>query len=373
MSRAACAAITLAETGGGVAAAARLIWGAFESRWGSDATLVLLDPRAGGATPGLASRVSFGAKLMAAQARHATDWILYTHLSLAQVQDFVPGSMQRPYAVFLHGIELWRPLQRRQRAALEGARLLVANSAYTAGRASEMHPWLGPVAVSGLALPETASDAQLQTSREASAVPSVLIVGRMSSAERYKGHDQLIEAWPAVRRACPDARLVVVGDGDDRPRLQAKAAATTVSSGAIVFTGFVGAAELRELYRQAWIFAMPSRCEGFGLVYLEAMRHGLPCIGAIHDAAREVIDPDVTGVLVDQGDVSTLAAHVIRLLGDDALRASMGRAGRRRVQERFSRARFESRLMSLVDEAFGASAGTRSFVASDAPCRETTR
>ncbi len=133
------------------------------------------------------------------------------------------------------------------------------------------------------------------------------IVARMSSAERYKGHDELLEAWPIVKAHLPDARLVCVGDGDDLPRLQQKAHELGIGSETI-FTGFVSADELHGWYDAASVFAMPSRGEGFGLVYLEAMSHGLPCIGSVHDAAGEIIDDGVTGHLVDQSDPRELGA-----------------------------------------------------------------
>ena len=79
-----------------------------------------------------------------------------------------------------------------------------------------------------------------------------LIVGRMNSRERYKGHDMLIEVWPIVRRSVPDARLVIAGDGDDVERLRAKAA------DGIEFAGRVDEPRLAALYRDATFFVMPS-------------------------------------------------------------------------------------------------------------------
>jgi len=102
------------------------------------------------------------------------------------------------------------------------------------------------------------------------------------------------------------------------------------------------------------VFAMPSRGEGFGIAYLEAMAHGLPCIGSVHDAAGEVIEDGVTGYLVDQSDTRALADRVSRLLGDDAGRREMGEAGRRRLRERFTADRFARRLGDLVEAALGA-------------------
>ena len=69
--------------------------------------------------------------LGSAQARHQTDWLLFSHLGLARTQAAVPSGFRVPYGIFLHGIEVWRPLDDARREALEGAALLVANSAFT--------------------------------------------------------------------------------------------------------------------------------------------------------------------------------------------------------------------------------------------------
>ena len=105
---------------------------------------------------------------------------------------------------------------------------------------------------------------------------------------------------------------------------------------------------MRGLYGQAAVFALPSRGEGFGLVYLEAMAAGLPCIGSTDDAAVDVIEDGRTGLLVRQDDVTALAGAVSRLLSDEALRRRMGEAGRARQQSVFSYANFRDRTLGLL-------------------------
>jgi phosphatidylinositol alpha-1,6-mannosyltransferase len=172
----------------------------------------------------------------------------------------------------------------------------------------------------------------------------------MLSSERYKGHDELLDAWPRVVAAVPHAQLVIVGQGDDSTRLREKAMRTPARD-SIVFTGFVSEAELAALYEHAALFALPSRAEGFGLVYLEAMAHRLPCIGSIHDAARDVIVDGCTGRLVDQTNIDTLSEALIDLLCDDGRRRRMGEAGYRRLQEQFTFESFAARMDSLLNDA----------------------
>jgi phosphatidylinositol alpha-1,6-mannosyltransferase len=184
---------------------------------------------------------------------------------------------------------------------------------------------------------------------------AVLVVARMESSERYKGHDQLLEVWPRVVARVPDARLVFVGSGDDEVRLRSKAASLGLQH-QVIFTGFVSSPVRTALYQRAWALAMPSRGEGFGVVYLEAMAQGLPCIGSVHDAARDVIEDGTTGFLVDQSDLGSIADRLCYLLTNDAARRAMGTMARHRTQTRFSYGQFRERFLGLLATCFAESA-----------------
>lgn len=354
MARPALAAITLHQTGGGVAAVSRLVWRVLGDTWGDSRRLIALGRPRSSHRPGINQRVQFGLRLAGEQIAHPDSWVIFTHLSLARATSVMPTMVRRPYAVFLHGIEAWRPLGPRERAVLQGAALRVANSRYTAQQVLAVNPDVGPIEICPLAIedrtpPNPAGRHELD---EAVGAKSVLLVGRMAAGERYKGHDALLEIWPRVTAAIPDARLVFAGDGDDRARLVEKAAALGISD-RVIFTGFLPVDALDHLYNRAAVFAMPSRGEGFGLVYLEAMAHGLPCLGSIHDAASEVIEDGVTGALVDQANGSALADVVTRWLSDEDMRRRLGRAGRERVRRHFTYGQFSHRLTGLLQRSFG--------------------
>ncbi|MBA3831439.1 MAG: glycosyltransferase family 4 protein [Chthoniobacterales bacterium] len=180
---------------------------------------------------------------------------------------------------------------------------------------------------------------------------SVLIVGRMSARERYKGHDQLLESWPRVLRVVPGAQLVVAGKGDDLERLRAKAGALGIG-GDVLFPGFVSEETLAALRERVSVFAMPSSGEGFGLVYLDAMRAALPCIGGSRDAGAEVIVDGETGICVDPSDTEALSSAVSLLLTTPELREAYGAAGRRRFDAVFTFERYCERLLPILRNAF---------------------
>jgi phosphatidylinositol alpha-1,6-mannosyltransferase len=300
--------------------------------------------------------------------------LAFNHVGVAQVQRVVPGAVRCPYLVFVHDIEAWDPrLPPGRVATLRDATLRVANSRYTADRVARAHPSIGPVVPCplGLLAEDAEGDAPSKPPDGLDFQPvctpnnshertvdrvgpsSVLIVGRLQSSERYKGHDELLEAWPEVVARVPAAQLVVVGLGDDCPRLENKARALGVGSH-VLFCGFLVASELAALWQKVAAFAMPSAREGFGLVYLEAMRAGRPCIGSTSDAAGDIIMDHQTGLLVDRSDRSALAEALVTLLTNDTMRKAMGEAGRRRFLTEFTAERFADRLRAIVDEAAAA-------------------
>jgi glycosyltransferase involved in cell wall biosynthesis len=172
-----------------------------------------------------------------------------------------------------------------------------------------------------------------------------LIVARMASGERYKGHDELLDVWPAVHAQVPGAQLVVAGDGDDRVRLEQKAAGLGLRD-VVRFEGMVDEGRLQALYRHAAVFAMPSPNEGFGLVFVEALRAGVPCIVA-RGAAEEIVEHEHTGLVVPAGNAPVLERALVRLLSSGDERARMKTAALSAFR-RFSAEAFRARLAALV-------------------------
>ena len=281
------------------------------------------------------------------------DLVFFDHVGLARTASLPWSPVRRsPYAVFVHGGELDAAGRGHRRRALAGAARVLANSPFTAERVRRDFPevaervhivqlcidpdrwrrWERGLAAHGGSEPRR---------------PAALIVGRMAAEERGKGHDSLIAAWPAIRSRVPASELWIVGGGDDRPRLERLAEQLGVAD-AVHFWGRVSDDELQRLYLKAAVFAMPSRQEGFGLVYAEAMLHGLPCVGSDADAAGTVIRDGETGVLVPFGDVPALESAIAGLFLDPARALRLGAAGTRRARERYTYPRFRAALLEAL-------------------------
>jgi phosphatidylinositol alpha-1,6-mannosyltransferase len=247
------------------------------------------------------------------------------------------------YIVSTYGFEVWEPLPSVRGFALQRADRVTAIAGFNAVKVAELqHIKPERIAIVPCALDPEFSDLSIDPRRLHSSEPPILLtVARLMSAERgeYKGVDTVIEAMPEVLAAFPGVRYVIVGDGDDRPRLERLAQQTGVQD-RVTFTGAVDAAALRGFYEACEIFVMPSRTEGFGIVFLEAMAVGKPVIGGNHGGTPEVWADGTAGFLVDHGDVRALAGRLKLLLGDCELRSRMGAAGRALVAKNFSFARF---------------------------------
>lgn len=341
--------------GDGVAHVARLLERALGDLAGVPALTIDLSPRVNGVVS-VRERARFATRVLAAQVGGRVAGILFSHLGVARVQRLVPPPARLPYGVFVHGVEAWDPALGASRlSSLRSAAVRIANSRYTAYRVAAAHPSAGPIEACPLALlPDVPDDTHVDAALLSRVGPrAAAIVGRMSAAERYKGHDELLECWATVSARVPDAQLVVVGGGDDVERLRRKAADAGVAEH-VLFAGRVSSGTLQALLDRVAIFAMPSRGEGFGIVYLEAMRAALPCVAALDDAAGEVVADGETGLLVRQADRAALADAVTRLLGEPALARALGEAGRRRYEALFTYDRFRDRLGEILARAMPA-------------------
>jgi phosphatidyl-myo-inositol dimannoside synthase len=255
------------------------------------------------------------------------------------------------YIVSTYGTEVWEPLPSVRGFGLQWADRVTAIAEFNAAKVAALQR-IAPerIAIVPCALdPEFSAPSEVTSPRPGPGEPPILLtVARLEGPERgeYKGVDTVIEAMPEVLAAFPGVRYVVVGDGDDRPRLEELARRCGVDE-RVAFAGAVDAAALRAFYETCEIFVMPSKTEGFGIVFLEAMALGKPVVGGNHGGTPEVWTDGTAGFLVDHGDVHALAGRLKLLLGDSDLRARMGAAGRALVASNFTFARFRQNFGAL--------------------------
>jgi glycosyltransferase involved in cell wall biosynthesis len=181
----------------------------------------------------------------------------------------------------------------------------------------------------------------------------VLYVGRLAPA---KGLEDLMQAWPRVVAAMPDARLVVVGDGPLLGRLRAHVSASGIEP-AVLFTGNLGAdrrTEVIDAYRRAALVVQPSHHEGLSTVVLEAMSAATPIVATAVGAHSTVIQSGVNGVLVPPRNPRMLGDSITELLASPEAARTMGLRGRRTVVAGYSWDTLAHRYEELYAQAVAA-------------------
>jgi glycosyltransferase involved in cell wall biosynthesis len=177
--------------------------------------------------------------------------------------------------------------------------------------------------------------------------PGVPVIGNVAALTGHKDHATLIEAMARLRPHVPDARLVVAGEGDLRPSLEALVRERGLPD-RVVFAGFRH--DLDRLLPTFSIFCLSSHLEGLGTSLLDAMAFGLPVVATAAGGIPEAVEDGVTGCLVPPADPAALAEALAVLLCDETRRRAFGAAGRRRFEERFTVDRMVDETASVLGE-----------------------
>jgi phosphatidylinositol alpha-1,6-mannosyltransferase len=278
------------------------------------------------------------------KAAFTQDHFVYDCLGMARAHCRLP-LLRRPFLTFICGIEVWKGARPDRIACARRASVLVAISEYTRARAERDFGCFSHARVCWLG---TETDEAPSPAPERNGAPRVLIVARMDNPS-YKGHAELIQAWPTVVAAVPDAILTIVGTGDGAAEYKSMSGRLPCAD-RIEFRGFVPDEEMDDVWSQTTLFAMPSRGEGFGLVYIEAMRHSVPVIASVHDAAPEINVDGYTGYNVNLERREGLAEKIIYLLRNRDHAAELGSNGQRRWHEHFRYSAFRSRFVPILSD-----------------------
>jgi phosphatidylinositol alpha-1,6-mannosyltransferase len=261
-----------------------------------------------------AGRFGYSVAALRAALVQPVDLVFCGHLFMAPLAVLIARLKGAKLIVQTHGIETWSRPSKPQRAAVEQADLVLSVSRHT--RAAVLS-WAAIAPERVLVVPNTVRE--MFTPGDGSAQRAVLglgdkcvllTVGRMHPGERYKGHDRVIAAIPQLVKRGHDICYLVVGEGDDRPRLEALAVQVGVSD-RVKCLGATEPQTLSEIYRAADLFVMPSTGEGFGVTFLEAMASGTPALGLDVAGARDALGEGELGIAVSENEVPTAIARLL--------------------------------------------------------------
>jgi phosphatidylinositol alpha-1,6-mannosyltransferase len=294
-----------------------------------------------------ASRVAWSTRAVALAARRRFDAVFCGHLNAAPLAAAIAAFRRAPLWVQVHGVEAWQRRSAANHRALLSAALVTSVSRYTRAR---LLGWADLPPHRLRVLPNTVTPGQVPRPRRNDLIARlglagrriILTVGRLSALERYKGHDRLIAALPAIAARVPDTAYLIVGSGDDQPRLERLVREAGVGD-RVVFAGQVSDPELPDYFALAHVFAMPSTGEGFGIVFLEAAASGLPVIGGNRDGSVDALADGRIGRPIDPNAQAEIASAVVdALLGRHPVSASAEET------RRFAFARFAAQVDVLV-------------------------
>jgi phosphatidylinositol alpha-1,6-mannosyltransferase len=259
------------------------------------------------------AKLLFIAKALCAAFREKPALVVCGHINLVPVALLLEKMTKTGYAVLTHGIECWDVRRGIAYAGLRRARVIATVSAYSRKR----------MAANGIdekkirVVHDTVDTSRFSPHRPNDALvrglgcegkKALLTVGPACARERYKGHDTMLEV---MKRLGEGYVWLVIGGGDDMTRLKGRASSMGIAD-RVVFLGPVGNEEIVDYYNICDCFVMPSKGEGFGIVFLEAMACGKPVIGGNRDGSTEPLMEGRLGFLVDPDRPDEIQEAILR-------------------------------------------------------------
>lgn len=309
-----------------------------------------------GTWPARQRTAAFTFALVTNTVRRRPDLIIIAHINFVLVAYLLQKFLGIPYVAIGHGVEVWKQPNYPVTPALRNASKVLVVSSFTRARMSEA---LGlSIDRIGL-LPNTFDPSNFIIGPKPRFLlkryglrpdqPVILTIARLASAERYKGYDQVLRALVSVRERFPDVCYILGGRGQDRSRVLSLISKLGLTNN-VILAGYIRDEELPAHYNLCDVFAMPSKGEGFGIVFLEALACGKPVIAGNKDGSSDALLNGKLGVLVDPDDSSQLADAITDILSHDHPLKILEEPNRLReeIVEAYGYERFVARLKELL-------------------------
>jgi phosphatidyl-myo-inositol dimannoside synthase len=277
------------------------------------------------------------------------DLIICGHINLIPIAYLIHLWTKSPIVLIVHGVDAWQPssswLVNTLATKING---LISVSSITQEKFLE---WTNLTGTPKFILPNTvdletfspgAKNIELIDRYQLNDKTIIMTLGRLAAAEAYKGFDEVLDVMPDLIQQIPNLSYLIVGEGDDRARLESKANSLGLKD-RVMFTGFIAEEEKADHYRLADAYVMPGRGEGFGIVYLEAMACGIPVVASKVDGSREAVRDGMLGILVDPDNLAEIKAGILEALTRPSGIVPEG-------LDYFSDLNFEKRVHAILDE-----------------------
>ncbi|MEA5535431.1 glycosyltransferase [Crocosphaera sp. XPORK-15E] len=273
------------------------------------------------------------------------------HINLAPLIQFFCQPLAIPYTVLTYGKEVWKPLPPQQQKALKNAAAIWTISRYSRDclcQGNNIDPKtveILPCIVDGNQFTPGKKPIDLLEKYDLKDAKTLMTVARLWSGDIYKGVDVTIRALPKILQSFPNIKYLVIGRGDDLPRLEQLTKDLGVSD-RVVFAGFVPTEDLVNHYRLADAYIMPSQ-EGFGIVYLEAMACGIPVLSGDADGSADPLQDGKLGWRVPHRNPDAVAQGCLEILQGNDQRCQ-GEWLRQEALDQFSPGALSQKLAQLL-------------------------
>lgn len=288
---------------------------------------------------------------------HQYDTVILGHINLAVIGLLMQLFNPRVRLVLIaHGIEVWAPQRGIKKKLLQQVAQIYCVSDFTRGRLLQHHPFLAlrqcklfPNTLDAYFTPPQRLEKPVALVQQYGIQQQqvLLTVTRLKSTEKYKGYDTIIRVMPRLLRTHPHAVYYIIGQSDaaEQERVTRLIQALNLQD-RVKLLGFVPDAVLQDHYLLADVFVMPSRKEGFGIVFLEAMACGLPVIAGNQDGSRDALLNGRLGTLVDPEDPEAILQALEQALSGNA--PIQGKQLQEQVWAHFSFTQYKARLLQLL-------------------------
>ncbi len=285
----------------------------------------------------------------------SSNFVIIGHVNLYPI-GFLCFLLRKKYFFIAHGIEVWNKKRNLENFVLKKADGIFSVSNFTKDKLIKIHNFntekinivfntIDPFFIKSVGNFEF--EHKTDPSEESFAILSVC---RLSSDEKYKGYDKVIKSLPIVKRKYKNIKYIIVGKSDEKEFQRVKELVVSLDvEENVVFAGEVKEQELVNYYRSSDAFVLPSKGEGFGIVFLEALYFGLPVIAGNKDGSVDPLMNGELGILVNPDDVDEIAEAVINIIFNDEIKSKEHkRYLRDKVIENFGYEKFRENINNLL-------------------------
>jgi len=312
-----------------------------------------------GTTPHILRTPFYASQLIGYGLWQRPNLVISTHLNFTIAAYWLKQMANIPYWAVAHGVDAWNIERPALKTALSHADRIIAVSGYTRDRLLQEQN-LDPEKV--VLLPNTFDANRFKIAPKPEYLLKrygltadhsiILTVARLDKSEQYKGYDQIIQALSEIRHQIPNVHYILVGKGNDSHRIMQLITQLGLQD-CVTLTGFIPDQELNDHYNLCDVFAMPSKGEGFGIVYLDALACGKPTLGGNQDGAIDALCQGELGALVAPDNLTEISQTIANILQGNYPNPIMYQPQklRQKIIEIYGFEKFKQTLAKLIETA----------------------